>query len=362
MESFLGPVKNFYEKHEGRISSAALIFGFVFDSFTLKRIDLLFENLVIVFYLTLSGVGIALFNYLNSRELQKPFLIEVRRIFPIFIQFAFGGLFSAFFIFYSRSATLSSSWPFILILLTLLIGNEFYRKEYQKITFQVSIYFMAIFSFFIFFVPIILKNIGYSSFIISGVLSLLVISLFTIILSKIVPEQFSQNRRGLITSISSLFILINILYFTNIIPPIPLSLKSAAPYYFVERVAGGYNVEAPIKKWYEIFERKSLYLNEGESAYVFSSIFAPTNLNIDIIHDWQYYDETKGRWVSSRKISFLISGGRDAGYRGFSVKNNVFPGKWRVDIKTERNQIIGRVKFNIKDGSETSPKISTKTL
>ena len=32
----------------------------------------------------------------------------------------------------------------------------------------------------------------------------------------------------------------------------------------------------------------------------------------------------------------------------FIGKENLFEGNWRVDVKTERNQIIGRVRFNIK--------------
>jgi hypothetical protein len=53
------------------------------------------------------------------------------------------------------------------------------------------------------------------------------------------------------------------------------------------------------------------------------------------------------KWVSVTRITFPIRGGRDGGYRGFSVKENLFEGRWRVDVKTERNQIIGRMKFNI---------------
>ncbi|MCF1193471.1 DUF2914 domain-containing protein, partial [Mangrovimonas sp. AS39] len=54
-----------------------------------------------------------------------------------------------------------------------------------------------------------------------------------------------------------------------------------------------------------------------------------------------------GKWVSGSKISFPIKGGRNEGYRGFSKKENVFSGKWRVDIETERGQVVGRVRFDI---------------
>ena len=147
MVSLMKTAEKFFERHEGRISSFALIAGFIFDSFTLQRIDLLFENLVILSYLVISGGSIILLNYYEEYPPKKSFFVRMQNLLPLFIQFAFGGLFSAFFIFYTRSATFSSSWPFMLILLFLLIGNEFFRNYYQRLTFQGSIYFMAVFSF-----------------------------------------------------------------------------------------------------------------------------------------------------------------------------------------------------------------------
>jgi len=353
---------NFYDKHERHISSVALLGGFVFDNFTLQRIDLLFENLVIIFYLVLSGGGVVLRNYLDECPPKSKFFKKVYDFLPLFIQFAFGGLFSGFFIFYSRSVTLSSSWPFVLMLLILLIGNEFFKKQYQRMTFQMSVYFVAIFSFLIFFIPILIKNISPLAFILSGVLSLLVIYLFILGLKKIVPIKYNKSRINLRNSVVSIFILINVLYFSNLIPPIPLSLKDAGVYHNIQRVNGSYLVTDEDTKWYkEIFKRDTIYLNQKEGAYVFSSVFAPTDLNIKVVHDWQYFDEEKDEWTSTGEISFPILGGRDGGYRGFSKKENVFTGKWGVDIETERDQIIGRVRFNIEVDS-ANVRLKTETL
>ncbi|MFZ2763757.1 MAG: DUF2914 domain-containing protein, partial [Minisyncoccia bacterium] len=51
--------------------------------------------------------------------------------------------------------------------------------------------------------------------------------------------------------------------------------------------------------------------------------------------------------VSSTKTTFSITGGREKGYRVFSVKESLFAGKWRVDVTTQRGQIIGRVRFDV---------------
>ena len=73
-------------------------------------------------------------------------------------------------------------------------------------------------------------------------------------------------------------------------------------------------------------------------------------MSVKVVHDWQYYDEGKEEWISSTKIPFSITGGRGNGYRVYSKKDNVFPGKWRVDVETERGQVIGRIRFDIVRG------------
>ena len=76
-------------------------------------------------------------------------------------------------------------------------------------------------------------------------------------------------------------------------------------------------------------------------------MFAPTKLSATIVHNWQWFDESKSRWVSLSDIAFPISGGRDEGYRGYSTKNVVPEGHWRVDVQTENGRVIGRIKFNV---------------
>ena len=46
-------------------------------------------------------------------------------------------------------------------------------------------------------------------------------------------------------------------------------------------------------------------------------------------------------------MSFTLSGGRDEGYRGYSLTSNLAPGKWRVRMETERGQVMGRIGFTV---------------
>ena len=350
MVSLTRKISRFFEKHERHLSSIALVGGFIFDSLTLQRIDFLFENLTILTYLVVSGGGIILFNYYAECPPRRKLFIRIRNFLPFFIQFSFGGLFSAFFIFYTRSATLSSSWPFMFILLSLLIGNEFFKNYYERLTFQVTIFFMAIFSFSIFFLPVLLKKMGDGTFVLSGIASLIIIHLFSKTLSKVVPKRYKNSKNNLLKSIASTFVFINMLYFFNLIPPIPLALKDAGVYHSVEKTGVVYKLTGEGREWYQslpLFPPEIVHLEVGLPIYVFSPVFAPTDLDATVVHDWQYYDEEAKGWVSSTKTPFSITGGRDRGYRVFSVKENIFSGKWRVDVKTERGQIIGRVRFDV---------------
>ncbi len=346
----------FFEKYERHISSLSLVGGFIFDSFTIRRIDFLFENLTIIFYLVLSGISIVLFNYFREYPTERTWLVKVRSFLPFFIQFAFGGLFSAFFIFYTRSATLGSSWSFVFILLFLLVGNEFFKNYYERIVFQTSIYFIAIFSFFIFFVPVMISRMGSIIFLLSGLVSLVFIILFSKILKRFTPLHFDVNKKNLSRSVLSIFVVINILYFTNLIPPIPLALKDAGIYYSVQRIGDDYLATGRVSHWYDRLSfllPPKILIAPGQSLYAFSSVFAPTDLNVEVVHNWQHFDSSKSRWVTTTKIAFPIRGGRDAGYRGFSKKESLAPGLWRVNVETERGQVIGRVKFRIEESSAT---------
>jgi len=64
-------------------------------------------------------------------------------------------------------------------------------------------------------------------------------------------------------------------------------------------------------------------------------------------------------YVTTDRIGFPISGGRDDGYRGFTVKQRVTPGDWRVDVETDDGRILGRVSFRVEPAPDTPPALRT---
>jgi len=343
-------VKEWRMKYEQYISPLALISGFVVDNLTLRRIDLWAENLVIILYLIIAGASILILN-INARNIEQSngLVAKIADFLPFVLQFVFGGLFSVFVVFYIRSASLLVSWPFLIFLIFFLIGNEAFREKYLRLIFQLCIYFIAVFSYSIFVVPIILKKIDERVFFLSGLVSLALIALFIFVIYKIMPEKFKQARNIIFLCIGGIYLVFNIFYFTNIIPPIPLALKESGIYHSVVWDGKNYIVQFEPAPWYRFFDdfNRTFHWQRGSAVYSFSAIFSPTNLNIEIFHRWLYFDAGKGEWVERDKIGYDIIGGRDGGYRGYTLKYNVAPGKWRVDVVTSRDQLLGRNTFSV---------------
>ncbi len=356
-------LKFLFHKYEAVLSALTLIGGFIFDFLTLRRVDFFTDNIFIILYLVISGASIIVMDLYEDGKLRGGIIEHIYEFLPFALQFCFGGLFSAFVIFYSQSASLYTSGAFVLILGFLLVGNEFFKKHYSKLVFQTALYFTALFSFSIYFLPVLLKDMSASIFLLSGLVSLILISIFIFIVYYITPELYRKNEIPLFIIIISIYAIINILYFTNVIPPIPLALKVGDVYHSVEKnPAGNYLVTGEKDSWREkLGLSQKLYLRVGEPAYVFSSVFAPTDLKTDIMHKWQYFFDEEGEWMTVSEVSFPIVGGRSEGYRGFSKKENIFPGSWRVDIKTDRGQVIGRVRFDIVSGSPLE-ELETETI
>ncbi|PIP73580.1 MAG: hypothetical protein COW88_01420 [Candidatus Lloydbacteria bacterium CG22_combo_CG10-13_8_21_14_all_47_15] len=340
--------KEKYTPYKRHLSTAAFAAGFLWDSITLTRIDLWIDNLILFSYLVIAGAGIFVLNIGETGRSENRFLPWLASWAPVIIQFAFGGLFSGYMIFYTRSASLVSSWPFLLILFWLLVGNEFFEERYRRLQFQTGIFFVTIFSFFIFYIPVILGSYGVGIFLLSGIVSLFAIRLFVFALSKKIPERVALHKRSIVGCIGGIYLAINALYFTNIIPPIPLALKDIGIYHFAERMSGeNYAVLGEEKTWGDAFRAtKEFHYRAGEPAYVYSAVFAPTKLNTTIFHRWEYFDALRDEWIETDRVSFSIAGGRDGGYRGYSVKENIFPSLWRVDVINTRGQLLGRVKFD----------------
>lgn len=53
------------------------------------------------------------------------------------------------------------------------------------------------------------------------------------------------------------------------------------------------------------------------------------------------------------RIPLKISGGREGGYRAYSLKQRLDPGDWQVDVESQDGRIVGRVSVQVVGPAET---------
>jgi hypothetical protein len=151
---------------------------------------------------------------------------------------------------------------------------------------------------------------------------------------------------------------INSFYFFNLIPPVPLALDSGIVAHSVKVENNHYVVTYETNQWYIFWRKHRLKFISvpGENVYVFTSIFAPTDIKKSIFHRWEWYNEGTNEWEIVDDIGYQITGGRDAGYRGYTFKKNVKQGLWKVQVITEEELIIGVIDFEIVINSSMNPR------
>ena len=349
-----------YERH---LSALALVAGFVADNLFFRRVDLWQTQVVFAAYAAVCFITIPLLQWIESRVSRGHPRPRWRSLLPLVTQFALGGFWSGFVIFYGRSANIGASWPFLLLLLLILLGSEYFYRYHARLVFTSVLFFFALYSYMIFALPIYTGTIGTMTFLGSGIIAVFIFMLFTGLLRTLAHERFLADVRRIRIGAFVVLVLMNIFYFTNILPPLPLSAETAGIYHSVWRVPGNYLATSESKPWHVRYlgAPPALHISLGDSLYAYSSIFAPTALNTTIVHRWQWYDATTKQWVTRAAIAYPIVGGRDGGYRGYSSVLIQETGQWRVNVETADGRLITRLPFTT-TLTPTPPNLTTVTL
>jgi hypothetical protein len=337
------------QKHERHLSAFAMVAGFIADNLLFARVDLLQTQLVFATYTIICFLTIPTLHWLKTHNSENRIKSALGTILPFITQFALGGFWSGLIIFYERSADLGSSWPFLLFLLLVLIANEYFRQYHDRLVFTSVLFFFALYSYTIFAVPIVTGTIGTRTFLESGAVAISVFAIFTILLRNLARERFLTDLWRIRAGAFFVLVLMNVFYFTNILPPLPLSVEAAGIYHSVWRIPGAYLAVSEKELWEVRFFglAPTLHVVSGESLSAYSSVFAPTTLTTTIVHRWEWYDNTKKEWVVKATVSYPIAGGRDGGYRGYSTVLVSDLGQWRVAIETIDGRRITRLPFTV---------------
>lgn len=328
----------------------AFILGFVVDNLTLNRVDQLFDNLILAFYVVLAMAALLLMYASAADKIEGKAGDFFRKYAVVAVQYAFGGLLSGMLIFYGRSGSWADSWPFLLIILLAIYGNETLHDRVSRLIYNLAILFIGLLTYVVLLIPVISGKMGPWVFFGSALLALVIMAGYVQLVRLIVPRFIALHFKSIIFTVGAIYVGLNFLYFANIIPPIPLSLKEVGVYHSVVRFENGdYELKYEKGSWWQPLKKSDdvYHARPGDNIFCFAQVFAPTRLSTEIFHRWEYYDEAKREWVEHLRTSYSIAGGRDSGYRGYTLIKNYRDGQWRCSVETSRGQVLGREKFEV---------------
>jgi hypothetical protein len=324
-----------YERVRPWVPAVFFIAGFTWDALTLgqkiKSVDLF----ILLGYLTgAAAILVALGRGVQFRGSQ--YLNAV-------LQFFFGGMFSALFIFYFLSSSDLPGYLIVLGLAGLLIGNEFVHSRYSELTLAWAMFTMSTAMFFNFALAHAFRSISVFWF----YLGTLIAVLLALVLRRVARHESASIVPSMIVAAVLL-----VAHALNFIPPVPLVKKEMLVAHDLRRSGSVYEgfVESP--EW-RIWRTSSTVFHRAgnERVYCFTSVFVPNGIRTTIRHRWMLYDANSGEWRTTSVIPFTISGGRSGGYRGLTYKQNVVPGEWRVIAESESGARIGIVDFDVVRGT-----------
>ncbi len=352
MRMFEHSYSRFLIKHASLI---AFVCGFLFDALTLTRIDEFYGQAVFLFYLFVVAGTIVLIQAVETERRVPHVVNKYRSWLPALVQFPIGGLLSGFVLFYSKSASFLTSWPFLFILVSVFIGNEFLKRRYELLVFQVGMLTFVLLSYTALTVPILYGDVGTTAFLLSGLSALVVITLLFQLIRRVASSVYHTRFRYLVGVVGAVTLAWNIAYFTNLIPPVPLALKDAGIFHSLVKAPSGrhlYAVTYEPAPWYLPWRTidGTFRISGGDGAYCYSAVFAPTTISTKLFHRWEYRDPELG-WVARGRTQWSVQGGRDEGYRWYSQKGTLEEGDWRCVVETERGQVLGMERFTVKRGT-----------
>lgn len=349
---------DFHSRYEKYYNAWFFVGGFVFDVVTLDRVDNIYLIIQQAIYILFIGILLH-FQTLQKTGHWKPeemtswFGRQFQKIWHYeneALHFILGSLLSSYSLFFFVSSSLSTSFIFLAIMFGLLVANELPHIQRQGPWMKYILYSLCIFSFFSLIVPLVLGFVGLTTLIIALALGLMVGTFIVrqYIKSGIIEFDVRKNVMYPFGGVASLLL---VLYVLKLLPPLPISIQYIGVYHNIEKREGQYVLQYD-RPWYKFWQYgdQSFEAMPGDKPYVFVRIFSPSNFDDTVYFHWM--KKGAAGWESRDRIPIKIVGGRDQGFRGYSVKNNFDDGTWRVQVETDDGREIGRINFGIESVPE----------
>ncbi|MCB0351217.1 MAG: DUF2914 domain-containing protein [Bdellovibrionales bacterium] len=330
--------------------------GFLFDIFTLSRVDDVFSIIQQAVYIF---IIIQILKYKTFEQAgiwqPQPQIAKYWAYSTDALHFMLGSLLSVYTLFYFVSSSLATSFIFMFIIAILLVANELPSIQKQGLILKYALQSICIFSFLFILVPVALGFIGFVPFIISLTIGLA----FSFAQFKGFEKLNLPNidlKKNILMPPAIVATTLLTLYVFKLLPPIPLSIQYIGIYHQVEKVRTTDPKTSQVDTHYNLKYDRPAYkfwqngaqdfvAEPGDKIHCFIRVFAPQNFKDKIVYHWLIRREDE--WQTSDKVISDISGGRSAGFRSFTAKSNFEPGDWRVQIETTDGREIGRINFTV---------------
>jgi hypothetical protein len=341
---------------------AALFFagGFIFDTVAAGRVDSWHMIAQQTVYLAIVTAVLTQLFFVPDEPAPEG-LPSVKRFYYRYrvavLSFFLGTLLNLYTLFFFKSSSLLVSFSFMLVMVALLLLNEFGPFQRLGLAFKFALLSLCGLSFCATVVPVIFGQVGTAVFLASMAVACVPIVALAAWIRKRSPERFAAARSQMLVPFGLMLVVFLGAYLLRVIPPVPLSIPFIGVYHAVERTPEGYQLGHERPAW--AFWRngdQEFRAQPGDRIYVFFRIFSPASFADEVSMRW-FHREQRG-WALQDTIPIKIVGGRAEGFRGYGFKSKYQPGAWKVQIETTDGREIGRVYFDV-DAVPASPRSFT---
>jgi hypothetical protein len=341
-----------FAQNEREVAIAFFAGGFLFDIFTVGRIDSWITIGQQALYLAaVMAVLMHLFVAQGSPVPELAGAPRLRRWYYEYrsaaIHFALGALLNLYAIFFFKSSSLLVSFGFLAFLVVLLVANESRRFKALGLPVKFSLLALCWLAFAAIVVPIAAGSIGLGVFLLSMLAGTLPLAAAAWWIRRRRPGLFALARRQILLPLAIVLLGFLGFYLARLIPPVPLSIPFIGVYHSVARTEAGY-VLSHERPWWRFWHHGDQYFRAqpGDRVFVYFRIFSPARFADRVRMRW--YWEPGGRgWLLQDSIPIDIVGGRREGFRGYGFKAHYQPGQWKVQVESEDGREIGRVYFTL---------------